>query len=154
MAAKTFFKALSLTGTFFQNFLLLAFRLYWGWNFYNAGLRKLNTIHETTAFFAQLKIPMPELMAYLVPGIEIVGGVLLIIGLASRLAAIPLSIIMVTALLTAHVKATMGMFSNPEEFLAEPPVTFLMVTLMVFVFGSGWFSVDYLIRRLTKKSNA
>jgi putative oxidoreductase len=68
--------------------------------------------------------------------------------------SIPLTIILVTALLTAHAKGAMAMFSSPEEFLAQPPVTFLMVTLIVFVFGAGWFSVDYLIRRLVKKSNA
>lgn len=149
---KTFFFALSKTGSLFQHFLLLAFRLYWGWSFAQAGLQKFQAMDETIAFFGQISIPLPEISAYLVASLELVGGILLILGLASRLISIPLSIIMIVALLSAHARGAFQIFSNPMAFLAEEPVTFLMVTLMIFCFGAGWFSLDYLIARFCQKS--
>lgn len=147
MKTKTFFRALSATGNFFQHFLLLAFRLYWGYAFMQAGLKKFTAIDETIAFFSQLSLPFPLANAYAVASFETVGGILLIIGLASRLIAIPLSIIMIVALLTAHAKGTFQILSNPQIFLNESPITFLMATLVIFVCGAGWFSLDYLIGR-------
>lgn len=151
---KTFFYALAATGNFFQHFLLLAFRLYWGWGFVNAGLHKLGAIGETSAFFAQLSIPFPGINAYAVAIIELVGGLCLMAGFASRLAAIPLSIVMIVALITAHSKGTFQIFTDSSSFLAQAPITFLMVTLVVFVFGPGWFSLDYLISRMCRQDKA
>lgn len=148
---RTFFRALSATGNFFQHFLLLAFRLYFGLGFLIAGLQKFRSMDETIAFFSQLKIPMSEFFAYLVPSVEVIGGSLLVLGLAARLVSIPLITTMVIALLTAHAKGAFQIFSNPPAFLAEAPVTFLMATLVIFVFGAGWFSLDYLIGRFFGK---
>ena len=150
---KTFFRALSSTGNFFQHFLLLAFRLYFGLGFVMAGLRKFTSMNETSAYFSQLKIPLPEFFSYLVASTEVVCGALLIIGLASRLASLPLIITMIVALLTAHAKGAIQIISNPSAFLSETPVTFLMALLVIFVSGAGWFSLDYFIGRYYGKEH-
>lgn len=149
---KTFCSALACTGDFFQHFVLLAFRLYFGLNFYHAGMQKFEHIKETAAFFAQLGIPLADFQAYVVASVELVCGLLLIVGLASRLAALPLIIAMIVALLTAHTKGAFQIFSNPAAFLVEMPVTYLMAALVIFVFGAGWFSLDYLLGRFCCKS--
>ncbi|CRX38122.1 Conserved putative membrane protein [Estrella lausannensis] len=149
---KTFFSALACTGDFFQHFVLLAFRLYFGYNFFLAGYQKFHNIKETAAFFGQLGIPLADAQAYLVASVEMACGILLIVGLASRLAAIPLIITMIVALLTAHSKGAFQIFSNPSAFLSEMPVSYLIVSLVIFVFGAGWFSLDYLFGRFCCKS--
>lgn len=149
---KTFFSALECTGDFFQHFVLLAFRLYFGLNFFHAGYQKFQNIKETAAFFGQLGIPMADAQAYLVASVEMVCGLLLVMGLASRLATIPLIITMIVALVTAHNKGAFQIFSNPSAFLAEMPVSYLIVALVIFVFGAGWFSLDYLLGRFCYNS--
>lgn len=132
-------------GEWFQPLLLLILRLYWGYAFHVAGCSKFSRIDKVVDFFTSLAIPFPEFNAYLVATVECVGGTLLIVGLTSRLVAIPMAITMTVALLTAHLGATLGMFSNQPEFLEQGPVTYLMVALIVFAFGPGKLSIDGLL---------
>jgi len=132
--------------------LLLALRLFIGWQFFVTGRGKLEHIDRIVAFFTNLGIPAPALNAHFVAWLETVGGVLLFVGLASRLIAVPLSISMIVALLTADKDAVSKMFSEPDGFLAAAPVPFLFVSLIVLAFGPGRFSLDWLIRRMRRKS--
>ena len=59
-------------------------------------------LDSTCIFFTKLGIPFPELNAYLVGGVELYGGMLLLIGLLTRVAALPIAMTMVVAILTAH----------------------------------------------------
>ena len=68
---------------------LLVVRLYWGWQFIQAGWGKLNDIGKVIVFFTDLGIPAPVLNAYFVSALEFGGGLLLILGLGSRLIALP-----------------------------------------------------------------
>ena len=61
---------------------------------------------------AQLGVPLPELMAYVVTFVELVGGVLLIVGLLSRLAALLLTIDLIVAILL--VKVNIGLLSPAD----------------------------------------
>ena len=149
-----FFCALSATGNFFQHFLLLALRLYFGWSFFQAGYHKWLALDQTASYLAQLHIPFPLINTYLVASIESIGGICLIAGFASRLASIPLTVVLLVALFTQHVKGAFLIFSNPNAFLAETPVPFLMATLVIFCFGPGSFSLDYLISRFCKKNES
>src|SRR5215831_12569071 len=88
-----------------QSPFLLAVRLYWGWQFFQAGWGKLHRLPQVVEFFASLGIPMPALNAYFVSGLEVVGGILLAIGLASRPIALMLAFDMVVAYLTADREA-------------------------------------------------
>src|SRR4051794_25392872 len=94
-----------------QSPLLLVLRLYWGWSFFQTGLGKLQNLDRTTEFFQSLGLPMPGLNAVMAGTTECVGGLLLLIGLASRLAAIPLIVTMVVAYLTSELETVKNIFS-------------------------------------------
>lgn len=106
-------------------FLLLV-RLYWGWQFFQTGWGKLHRLPQVVEFFASLGIPAPALNAYFVSGLEVVGRILLAIGLGSRIIALPLTIDMIMAYLTADREALMSVFSDPGKFYDAEPFTFLM----------------------------
>src|SRR5271167_3782941 len=121
---------------------LLAVRLYWGWQFMQTGWGKLTDINKVVGFFTDLGIPAPALNAYFVSALEFGGGLLLILGLGSRLIALPLVIDMIVAYITADREALFSVFSNPDKFTATAPYTFLIASLMVLIFGPGKASVD------------
>ena len=136
-----------------QSPFLLALRLYWGWQFAQSGWGKLHRLDQVTEFFASLNIPMPHLNAVMVSNLEFFGGILLILGLASRLTGLILTGNMLVAYVTADREALKSIFSDPGKFYAADPYTFLFASLMVLVFGAGLFSIDALLerRRATEK---
>jgi len=73
---------------------------------------------------------------------ECFGGLLLLIGLGSRLVSIPLAFTMIVAYGTAHRDVLMNIFKKPDDFLSAAPFPFLFATLIVLTFGPGGFSVD------------
>jgi len=133
-----------------QSPFLLAIRLYWGWQFAQSGWGKLHRLDQVTDFFASLNIPMPHVNAVLVSNLEFFGGILLILGLASRLTGFVLTGNMVVAYITADREALGSVFSDPGKFYAADPYTFLFASLIVLIFGAGFFSLDrYLDSRAT-----
>ncbi len=132
-----------------QSLVLLVFRLYWGWEFFQTGKGKLFNHENVVSFFSELGIPFPALNAWFVGGLECVGGLLLMIGLFSRPVAFLLSGNMLVAYLSvADDRATLfGIFQDPDAFLAADPYFYLQVSVLVLAFGAGMFSLDYLIRR-------
>jgi putative oxidoreductase len=136
-----------------QPLILLAFRLTWGYQFFKTGKGKLLHHQDIVEFFSSLGIPQPDFNAWFVGGLECVGGILLIIGLASRIIAFPLAISMVVAYLSvAEDRAKLfAVFSNPDPFLQADPFFFLLTALIVLAFGPGPISIDYLLGRLYKK---
>ena len=134
-----------------QSPFLLAVRLYWGWQFAQSGWGKLHRLDGVTEFFASLNIPFPHANAILVSNLEFVGGILLILGLASRLTGLILSGNMLVAYITADRVALGSFFSDPGKFYAADPYTFLFASILVLIFGAGLFSADALIARLTSK---
>ena len=131
-----------------QSPFLLLVRLYWGWQLVQSGWGKLHNIEKVTEFFTSLGLPMPGVTAHFIASLEFVGGILLILGLASRLIALVLTINMIMAYIIADHDALMSIFSDPDKFYAAAPYTFLFASLLVLIFGSGRFSVDALISRL------
>lgn len=131
--------------------LLLILRLYWGWSLLEAGLGKLHGIDEFSMYLTTLGIPLAHGMAYLVAWVESVGGLCLLVGFASRLVAIPVIINMCVAYATAHSDAVLTIFSKPDYFIEQSPFLFLLVALLVFAFGPGKLSIDYLIQCLLFK---
>src|ERR1700688_1130363 len=124
---------------------LLAVRLYWGWQFMQTGWGKLTDIGKVIHFFTDLGIPAPALNAYFVSALEFGGGLLLLLGLGSRLIALPLVIDMVVAYITADREALFSIISNPDKFTAAAPYTFLVASLLVLIFGPGKLSLDTLL---------
>ena len=135
-------------GDSLQSPFLLAVRLYWGWQFVQDGWGKLHNLEKVTEFFTSLGLPAPGLTATFIAGLELVGGILLAIGLGSRLIALLLTFNMLTAYVTADREALFSVFSDPDKFYAAAPYTYLFASLIVLIFGPGKFSVD---AWLTKK---
>lgn len=141
-------------GQFLQPVLLLAIRLYWGWQFFIAGKGKLMNIPRTAEFFASLHIPLPTVNAYFVGGLECIGGLLLLAGLASRPVALLLAINMTVAYLTAHRDAVVNIWNNSDNFVTQAPFLFLLASLIVFCFGPGVVSIDAAIKKNAPKERA
>src|ERR1700722_4045028 len=132
-----------------QSPMLLAVRLYWGFQFAQTGWGKLHNLAKITGFFASLNIPFPAFNAPFVSTLEVVGGILLMIGLFSRPIALLLAGHMLVAYWTADREALTSLFSEPGKFYVADPYTFLFASLMVLIFGAGFFAVDtYIAKRL------
>jgi putative oxidoreductase len=127
-------------------FLLLV-RLYWGWQFMQTGWGKLHNLAHVKDFFASLGIPAPGLMAPAIASLEFFGGILLIVGLGTRLIGFLLACNMLVAYISSDLMALKSIFSDPGKFYIADPFTFLFASLIAFIFGAGLFSVDTLIDR-------
>jgi len=130
-----------------QSPFLLFVRLYWGWQFAQDGWEKLQHLARVTDYFSSLGLPHPGVVAPFVSCVELVGGVLLILGLASHITGLVLSVNMLVAYWTGDHMALESIFSDPGKFYAADPFTFLFASLIVLVFGAGLFSLDALIQR-------
>jgi putative oxidoreductase len=137
-----------------QSPLLLAIRLYWGWSFFVTGKGKLFNLENTAEFFAGLGLPFPKLNAVLAGSTECFGGLLLLVGLCSRLISVPLAFTMLMAYITADREALLGIFSDPDKFLAADPFLFLLTALIILAFGPGVFSLDWLIARKLRRDSS
>lgn len=120
-----------------------AARITVGWVFFQSGWGKLNNLEGVVKFFTDLGIPAPHLQAPFVAGTEFIGGALLLLGLATRVAALPLIGVMAVALLTA-LREQIGELSDLFG-LAEFGYVVLLTGLVVF--GAGPFSMDAILRR-------
>lgn len=138
-------------GEKFQAPLLFILRLYCGWFLFRAGLAKLQDINSFSNMLVNLGFPFAWLQAYIAAMAECVGGFCLLVGFASRLMAIPVAITMMVAYATAHRNALLGIFNEPKTFSEQAPFIFLLVALIVFAFGPGKWSIDYLIQRFIFK---
>ncbi len=146
-----FFNGLAKFGNFFQPLLLLAIRLFWGIYFAITGYGKFLHANDVSQFFDSLHIPFPLFSTYLTGFFELLGGISLILGLASRLFSIPLIVICCTALATAHKDALASLVKDPQVIINQAPFTFLLAGLIIFVFGPGLLSIDALIKRFWYK---
>ncbi|MHB1048738.1 MAG: DoxX family protein [Bacteroidota bacterium] len=138
--------------TVLQHPLLLLVRLYWGYDFFQTGLGKLNNLERTAEFFASLDIPFPYFSAAAAGSTEIVCGVLLMIGLASRYAALPLIVILSMAYATDDYEALSNILTDVESFVDATPFRHLLASLIVLAFGAGKISIDAFISSYFKKS--
>ncbi|MCS6884925.1 MAG: DoxX family protein [Acidobacteriota bacterium] len=159
---KTFFYALYdryiQTLNKMQDLLLLAVRLYWGWQFFQTGKGKLLNIDRTAAFFADLGLVFPKANAILVGCVEAGCGLLLLLGLGARIFSAPLVATMFVAYLTAHMdvirdKGQWIILNNPDAFVSAPPFLFLFASLIVLIFGPGKISLDNAVTHYFKKAN-
>jgi putative oxidoreductase len=129
--------------------LLLAIRLYWGWQFAQDGWGKLTHLDKVTQFFASLNLPAPGMTALAVALVELVGGILFTFGIASRLTSLVLFINMTMAYLSVPDDRTnfFHVLSNPSDFYGATPYTYWFAALVILIFGPGWVAVDTLVGR-------
>lgn len=114
-----------------------------GWIFVQSGMGKLNNLEGVTDFFRSLQIPLPELMAPFVAGTELVCGLLIFIGLLTRLASLPLLGTMIVAILTAKLSEieSFGDLAGMSEFL------YIILLVWLLLFGGGKFSIEWFWKR-------
>jgi putative oxidoreductase len=130
-----------------QGPLLLAIRLYWGWQFAEDGWGKLHHLARVGAYFAQLNLPMPHATALFVSTIEFVGGILLAAGVGTRVVSLVLFINMTVAFWTAEKDAFLGVLSNPDRFQGADAYNYWFAALLILILGPGVLAVDTLLKR-------
>src|SRR5271157_1011508 len=86
--------------------------------------------------------------AIAISNLELFGGTLLALGLGSRLIGLVLTGNMFVAYVTADRQALLSIFSDPGKFYNADPFTFLVASLLVLVFGPGFFSVDRILQAI------
>ena len=82
------------------------------------------------------------------------GGVLLAIGLLSRLTGLALTIDMMTAYIVSDRAALTSIISDPGKFYNADPYTFLFAALLVLIFGPGKLSLDTLLERRMRQRDS
>jgi putative oxidoreductase len=143
-----FVKAVSIL----QSAFLLLVRVYWGWQLSQNGWAKLHSLPKVTEFFASLGLPAPHATATFVSSFEFACGILLALGLLSRIAALGLVIDMFTAYWTADHEALLAFISNPDKFQNAASFIYLFVGLLILIFGPGKIAVDHLVDRAVRKT--
>lgn len=125
-----------------------AARLTLGWVFVLSGWGKLHHLPEVIEFFRSLGIPAPEIQAPFAASVEFVCGGLLLLGLFSRLASVPLVVVMVVAIATARREelTSMGALFGFIEFL------YIVLLLYVAIEGPGALSLDALQARRRRRA--
>jgi putative oxidoreductase len=137
-----------------QTALLLAIRLYWGFQFAQDGYGKLTHLSRVAEFFASLNMPAPAATALFVALVEFVGGILFALGLGSRLVSLVLFVNMTVAYLSVPDDRVnfSHILSNPSDFYNATPYTYWFAALIILVFGPGWIALDTLLRRALDRS--
>jgi putative oxidoreductase len=130
---------------YLQSTLLLAIRLYWGYQLMQSGWGKLHNIPRVTDFFTSLSLPQPHLTAIFVSLVEFVGGILFALGLGSRLISFVLLVNMTVAYWTADHEAFTSIFRDPGKFYAADPYTFWFASLIILIFGPGVWALDTIL---------
>jgi putative oxidoreductase len=129
--------------------LLLLGRVSLGWLFLASAWGKFMNMPGYVAYLAALKVPNPEFFSWIGAPVEFLIGVTLILGLATRYAAVVCALFLIVATALAHryweypASQVVAQYNNFLKNLA-----ILGGTLLVFVTGPGPYSID---RMLSKK---
>jgi putative oxidoreductase len=138
------------------NFLI---RLLVGGVFLSEGILKFVYPVQGVGRFTKIGIPFPELNANFVGGLEIVGGICLILGLFTRFFTVPFLIEMIVAILTTKVALYFGTSPLPPPPLPpqvgiwavlheiRPDYAQVLGLLFLLIAGPGKWSLDNLLFR-------
>jgi len=124
----------------------LVYRLVLGYAFFLAGITKFNNMEQTMQFFESIGLSAPYFQVYFIASFEIVCGGLIFIGLLTRIAAIPLMVIMLAALETVFCEE---IFASCMSGFEIPFYFFLLLAALLFR-GPGVVSLDALFFRQKK----
>lgn len=139
---------------------MLSLRVLLGWDFFESGLEKYQG--ENWFFDIQDKFPFPfgllppEISWQMATWFELIGGVALVLGLATRFFSLSLLILTVVAIASAHWPeswSTLAELMQGYGFTDKGfgnfklPVLFIGMLLPLMLLGPGRLSVDHLIRR-------
>jgi putative oxidoreductase len=123
---------------------LLLVRLSLAAVFVPSGWGKIHDLAKVTAYFTELGIPLPHANAVLVSLTELGCGVLLLLGLLGRLAALPIVANMTVAIITAKRDELHGIV----DLFALDEFIYIVLAIAIVALGSGLFSLDALFARV------
>ncbi|TDD27331.1 DoxX family protein [Kribbella turkmenica] len=126
-----------------RDLVLLLSRIGLGVVFIAHGWQKFQTngLDRTAAGFEQIGVPAPTLSAYYATGIELLGGVALILGVLTPVAGVLLALDMVGALAFVHLSNGVFVANGGWELVAALG----LLSLTLAAVGSGRVSVDNLL---------
>lgn len=129
----------------------LLIRITVGVVFMGTGWGKLHDLDKITHFFGDdLHIPAPHFNAILASSTEFFGGILVLVGALTRLAALPMAFTMVVAILTAK-KDDLDGFTTLVGF---EEWSYLVMFLLLALTGPGKASIDYVVGRILEKKTS
>lgn len=129
---------------------LLVVRLILAYGFYNPAIMKWQNINSIAEWFGSMGIPLPTLNAYMAASTEMAGVVLLTLGLANRIISIPLIFVMIVAIVTVHLGNGFEAGNNGFEI----PLYYILLLLIILIYGTGKISLDRIItNKFFKKVN-
>lgn len=132
--------------------LLLAIRLYWGFELAQDGWGKLHNLDRVTGYFTTLNLPQPHMTALGVSLLELVGGAFFALGFGTRLFAFLLFANMTVAFVVAEPEAFGAILSDPDKFQAASAYNDWFATLLILILGPGYLALDTLVRHFYGKS--
>lgn len=138
MNPKKLYMTFSKIGDAFKPFSLLFARLIIAYGFYEPAMNKWSSIENVAEWFGSMGIPFPLLNAYMAATTEIIGVVLLTLGLFTRAISIPLIVVMIVAIVTVHLPH--GFSAGDNGF--EIPLYYMLFLFVFFANGAGKFSLD------------
>jgi len=124
----------------------LLVRLFVGYFFLESGWGKIHNLDSFTARFAEWGIPAPAFNAALSGWTEFLGGLLIVLGLFTRLVSIPMFINMVVATLAVKLKKVSGL----DDFVELDEPLYALTFLWLFFSGPGRVSLDHLLNNLRR----
>jgi putative oxidoreductase len=125
----------------------LAARITLGWVFLWAGWGKLQSLPRITEAFTEWGVPFPQLLTPFVAGVEFVGGVLLLLGLLTRISAGALAVVMIVAIRVAKWQYV----DSAETLLGFDETAYFAMFLWLAVAGAGRLSVDHWLSSICLK---
>ncbi len=108
-----------------------------------SGWGKLHNFEKVIGFFTDLGIPFPAFNGHLVALTEFGGGFLILLGLLTRLASIPLTITMVVAIITAKTSD----IHSVTDLLGLDEFIYIVFFVWFVINGAGKASLDHFISR-------
>lgn len=126
---------------------LLLLRLIIAYGMYKPAMKKVDNFDAIVKWFTSMEIPLPTLSAYLATATEVATLVLLPLGLGIRFISIPLMFTMFVAIKTVHWNNGFKAVDNGFEI----PLYYLLMTLVLFIYGSGKAGLDYWIGKKINK---
>ena len=114
-----------------------------GWVFLWSGWGKLSNLPATTENFVSWGIPFPQILTPFVSGVEFFGGILLLLGLMTRISAGALGVTMIVAIKSAK----WDQVDSLETLLGFDETEYLALFLWLAIAGAGPISIDWLLKR-------
>lgn len=128
---------------------VILIRILVGWVFVSEGIQKfLFPDALGVGRFAKIGIPIPQMSAPFVGFVEIICGTLVIVGLFTRLAAVPLLAVILTAIATTKVPMLLHQGVWPMLHEARVDFSMLLALLFLLLVGPGALSVDHARRQV------